>query len=171
MCILRFMTHELLSPSVGDLEEVLSHAVKLANSDEYPELRCHLLYWAGHLVDPNKKFFTKTNGKNVSLLVGDENFAESAFTIGIGETSIIFDNRLAVAGYMVYKSMPFGSLVDRKDIGRVIYEFIKERPTPDQLIDIRAETLKQKMVVQRDKTEVVIPDILLKSLRVRGFQK
>lgn len=162
------MTREVLRTDVGEIEDVLLGAMKIARFYDSWEMRANLLFWAGRANDAGEDFFTKRVGKNVSLLVGEsESSAKQAFTIGIGETVLYFDSRTAIPGRMVYKAKPLAELAD-ETAEQVIFNFINVRPTLAEIIDIRPETLKQKMVAQKEKAKLEIPDFLLNSLRIRS---
>lgn len=146
------------TPTIKDIDDYLSDAVSRANKGCYTEFCNQLLYWAGLKDVPDAKFESEVKGTEVDVSLLTDGSKKLIFAVGLGEEKgIFFDNRTLLPGYEVFKLKPYSEIRNQDEVGWAVWKFIKDEPKPDEIIDIRLETFKQKMVERQSDTGVKKP--------------
>ena len=91
----------------------------------------------------------------VKSVMGDEDIN---FTLVIGENgSLSYFDKVTLAGQdkCISKLKPLAEITSRADLEKVVKDFIQSEPKENEIIDVRVETLRERMNLQRGKTVAI----------------
>jgi len=133
------LTNELLVKSLDEIvadDSMREALLSLANSES-----------------SKTKFKVERFTEGVRVLVGKKEPKDELFKVGIGKKSLYYINKYSIPGREVHKFQPKNMIFNEEDLKHSIEGFILLGPFWDQIIDVRKETLLEKMNVAQYQPE------------------
>ncbi len=146
-------------PTSADIGRIVRLFIKESESGIDPEFRRMLLYYNGPDEDYHGKFDIRfANTKGIDIVTEGENPRVIA-TIEIGKNSAFFINKLAIPGWEIHKFEDKGKIKNTEYLSETIRGFILTDAKEGEKIDVRLETLLEKMNKGREESATHVSSV------------